>query len=205
MAQKTQQPGIRKIRQRLTIKYTKIPFYESVLVDAERMELLVRLLTRHQEEIFRFILSLHPHEEDARDVLQETSVALCRKIVDYDPKQPFLPWAFGFAYLEVLKQRERNQRGARLLSRELADRLAKEREESREPLETRLQALEDCLQKLPPAERILIQQRYQGAANIEELVQHCGMSRRTLFRSLQRIRRMLYDCVNQRVAGAESP
>jgi RNA polymerase sigma-70 factor (ECF subfamily) len=169
------------------------------------MELLVRLLTRHQEELFRFILSLHPHEEDARDVLQETSVALCRKIVEYDPGQPFLPWAFGFAYLEVLKQRERNQRGARLLSRELADRLAKEREERRDLLQTRLQALEDCLQKLPLAERALIQQRYQGAANIEELVQRCGTSRRTLFRSLQRIRRLLHDCIDRRIAGAESP
>jgi RNA polymerase sigma-70 factor (ECF subfamily) len=176
-----------------------------VTVDAERMELLVRLLTRHQEELFRFILSLHPHQEDARDVLQETSVALCRKIVDYDPKQPFLPWAFGFAYLEVLKQRERNQRGARLLNRELADRLAKEREGCQDLLQTRLQALEDCLQKLPPAERILIQQRYQGMTNIEELVQQCGLSRRTLFRSLQRIRRLLHDCINQRVASAESP
>jgi len=169
------------------------------------MELLVRLLTRHQEEIFRFILSLHPHEEDARDVLQETSVALCRKIMDYDPKQPFLPWAFGFAYLEVLKQRERNQRGARLLSRELADRLVREREDRHEALHARLQALEDCLLKLPAAERNLIQQRYQSVANIEDLVQQCGMSRRTLFRNLQRIRRLLHDCINRRVASAESP
>lgn len=174
-------------------------------MDAERMELLVRLLTRHQEEMFRFILSLHPHEEDARDVLQETSVALCRKIVEYDPKQPFLPWAFGFAYLEVLKQRERNQRGARLLSRELADRLAKEREDRQDLLQARLQALEDCLEKLPPAERNLLLQRYQGSADIEELVQRSGMSRRTLFRNLQRIRQLLQDCIDQRVAGAETP
>ena len=65
-------------------------------------------------------------------------------------------------------------------------------------------ALEECIQKLPAAERILIQQRYQGAADIEELIQTCGMSRRTLFRTLQRIRRLLHDCINQRVA-AESP
>lgn len=174
------------------------------MVDAERMELLVRLLTKHQEELFRFILSLHPHEEDARDVLQETSVALCRKIVDYDPQQPFLPWAFGFAYLEVLKQRDRNQRGARLLSRELADRLAREREEHRNMLQSRLQALEDCLQKLPAVERNLIQLRYQGSANIEDMIEQCSTSRRTLFRNLQRIRRLLFDCINQSVANTET-
>jgi hypothetical protein len=57
---------------------------------------------------------------------------------------------------------------------------------------------------LPPAERILIQQRYQSTASIEDLVQQCGLTRRTLFRSLQRIRRLLHDCINQRVASAES-
>ena len=61
-------------------------------MEPERVELLIRLLTLHQEEIFRFILSLHPHEEDARDILQEASVALCRKIEEYDASQPFLPW-----------------------------------------------------------------------------------------------------------------
>src|SRR5207244_5989360 len=93
------------------------------LVEAARTELLVRLLSKHQEELFRYIFALLPHEEDAKDVLQETSVALCRKFADYDPAKPFLAWAYRFAYLEILKQRERNQRGTRHLSRELVERL----------------------------------------------------------------------------------
>ncbi len=92
------------------------------LVEAVNTELLVRLLTRHQEELFRYIFSLLPHEEDAKDVLQETSVALYRKFADYDPERPFLAWAYSFAHLEVLKQRERNSRGTRLWSQELVER-----------------------------------------------------------------------------------
>src|SRR5437764_8983979 len=87
----------------------------SALVEAARTELLVRLLSRHQEELFRYIFTLLPNEDDAREVLQETSVALFRKFADYDPDKPFLAWAHGFAYLEVLKQRERTQRNTRLL------------------------------------------------------------------------------------------
>src|SRR5262245_35845100 len=83
---------------------------ESAALDPPRAELLVRLLIRHQEELFRYIFSLLPHPEDARDALQETSVALFRKFADYDPAKPFLAWAYGFAYLEVLKQRERSSR-----------------------------------------------------------------------------------------------
>lgn len=167
------------------------------------MELLVRLLTLHQEDLFRFILSLHPHEEDARDVLQETSVALCRKIDQYDSGQPFLPWAFGFAYLEVCKQRERNQRGNRLLSPEVVNCLLQERTEHQRVLHSRLSALESCMEKLPTAERELIQQRYQGKAVIDELVAQSGVSRRTLFRNLDRIRRLLFDCISQRMAQAD--
>lgn len=172
-------------------------------VDPDRIELLVRLLTTHQEQIFRFILSMHPNEEDARDILQETSVALCRKIVDYDPDQPFLPWAFGFAYLEVLKQREANSRGARLLSRELVDLLKQEHHDHESLLQARLQALDDCLKKLPPDDGELIRNRYHDKITIEELIEQSRSSRRTLFRNLSRIRRMLHECIDKQVGSKD--
>jgi RNA polymerase sigma-70 factor (ECF subfamily) len=174
-------------------------------VDPARTELLVRLLSKHQEELFRYVFALLPHEEDARDVLQETSVALYRKFADYDPGKPFLPWAYRFAYLEVLKQRERTQRTTRHLNRELLERLAREREEQDPVLQARLQALEDCLGELSPQERGLIRQRYHGGARTEELVQQSGASRRTFFRKLDRIRRLLLDCISRRLALTGPP
>src|SRR5439155_18371675 len=97
--------------------------------DSARTEQLVRLLIRHQDDLFRHIFSLLPHQEDARDALQETSVALYRKFAAYDPAKPFLAWAYGFAYLEVLKQRDRNCRGGRHLSDGLLELLAQERQQ----------------------------------------------------------------------------
>ncbi len=171
-------------------------------MDPARAELLVRLLSKHQEELFRYIFALLPHEEDARDVLQETSVALCRKFEEYDPAKPFLAWAYSFAYLEVLKQRERNRRGARLLAPDLVERLAREREEFDPVLEARLQALEHCLAELAPADQDLIRLRYQGKAPTEEMVRRLGTSRRTLFRNLDRVRGLLLDCIRRRVTVA---
>lgn len=170
-------------------------------MDDAEAELLVRLLTRHQEELFRHIFTLLPHEEDARDVLQETAVALFRKFTDYDASKPFLPWAYRFAQLEVMKQRERNRRGARLLNPELIRLLAQEREQHEAALQNRLLALERCLDQLPPTDRDLIRQRYQDRARIEELVRRSGASRRTLFRQLDRVRRVLMDCIQRRLAA----
>jgi hypothetical protein len=63
-------------------------------VEADSTERLVRLLTKHQEELFRYIFGLLPNEEDAKDVLQETSVSLYCKSAEYDPDKPFLAWAY---------------------------------------------------------------------------------------------------------------
>jgi RNA polymerase sigma-70 factor (ECF subfamily) len=170
-------------------------------VDVARTEMLVRLLSRHQNDLFRYIFALLPHEEDARDVLQETCVALYRKFEEYEPDKPFLAWAYCFAYLEILKQRERNQRGSRLLSRDLVEHLAREREAYEPVLHARLLALQQCLEELPTADRELIHQRYQQKARSEELVRQLQTSRRTLFRNLDRIRRVLHECINRRIAG----
>lgn len=170
-------------------------------MEATRTELLVRLLSKHQEDLFRYIYALLPHEEDARDVLQETSVSLCRKFAEYDPARPFLAWAYRFAYLEVLKYRERAQRSNPLLNRELIGLLAREREEHEPILQARLQALEHCLEELPPADQELIRKRYQGKTSAEDLIKHFGTSRRTLFRNLDRIRRVLQTCITRRVTN----
>jgi RNA polymerase sigma-70 factor (ECF subfamily) len=166
-------------------------------------EQFVRLLSRHQEALFRYIFALLPHEEDARDALQETGVALYRKFAEYDPSRPFLAWAYRFAYLEVQKQRERNQRGRRFLNDDLVARLAREREQLEPALDDRLLALENCLEKLPPADRELVRLRYQENAQIDDLVQKAGTSRRTFYRNLDRVRQSLFDCIMHRLATSD--
>ena len=78
--------------------------------------------------------------------------------------------------------------------------LAKEREEAEPRLIERLRALDDCLEKLPENDRQLMKQRYRSQVKIEELVEQLGASRRTLFRNLERVRRLLFDCISSRMA-----
>lgn len=158
-------------------------------------EALILLLTQHQDQLFRYIYALLPREADARDALQETSLALFRKFDQYDPARPFLPWACRFAYLEVLKQRERNQRPPHAFSDDVLELLADERQSLDPHLESRLRALDGCLRKLPAADRELITYRYDQRRPIDEIMEHLGQSRRTLFRNLERVRRLLHECV----------
>jgi RNA polymerase sigma-70 factor (ECF subfamily) len=172
-------------------------------VDPERTELLVRLLSRHQGELFRYILAQVPNEEDARDVLQETSVALCRKFPEYDARKPFLAWAYGFAHMEVLKHRDRGRHRARPFSLEVLERLADERAQAEPLTEVRMHALEVCLGKLSEPDRALIRRRYHDQVPADEAAREAGASRRTFFRNLERIRRLLLDCIRRQLGQAD--
>ena len=168
-------------------------------MSSDRTETIVLLLTRHQEALFRYVFSLLPSEADARDVLQETSLALCRKFDQYDPGKPFLPWACRFAWLEILKHRESASRLPTAFSPDVLELLSDEREALEPHLEARLRALDGCLAKLPGADQELVTSRYHQRHSVEEMMARLDMSRRTLFRNLERLRRQLYDCVTRQL------
>jgi len=166
---------------------------------ASSTENLIVLLTGHQERLFRYIYSLVPSEADAKDILQETSLALFRKFDQYDATRPFLPWAYRFAYLEVQKHREKSGRVPLLFSEDIIDLLAIERERHEARLDERLYHLDHCLGKLGQADRDLLTSRYSRRESAEEMMARFSLSRRTLFRNLGMLRRRLHDCVSQQL------
>ena len=164
-----------------------------------RTEQLVLLLTQHQVPLFRYIFSLVACEADARDILQETSLALYRKFDAYDASRPFLPWAYRFAYLQVQKHREKAARSPLLFGEDVMDLLAHDRERMEPELDQRLLFLDGCLAKLTPQDKELVTSRYAMRQGAEEMMQRFAMSRRTLFRNLELLRQRLHDCVTRQL------
>lgn len=164
-----------------------------------RTESLVLLLTEHQQALFRYIFSLIPFEADARDVLQETSLALVRKFDQYDALRPFLPWAYRFAYLQVQKHREKQKHSPLLFGEDVMEMLNNEREHLEPQLDERLRLLDACLGKLSSRDRELITSRYALRQSVEEMMGQFSLTRRTLFRNLELLRLRLYECVSRRL------
>lgn len=173
-------------------------------------ELLLRLIAVNQDDLYRYIYSLVPSEADSRDILQETLLAISRKFdlfqSDFKPRGdsgrensggPFLPWACRFAYYEVLKHRERASRRPRYFASDVLELLARERDEAAPLLHARLTALDDCLEKLPAADRKLLRERYASKLTLDEVAARVKQSRRTLLRNLKRLRQWLHDCVER--------
>lgn len=162
-------------------------------------EALILLLTQHQDRLFRYLFSLLANEADARDALQETSLALFRKLDQYDPARPFLPWAYRFAYLQAQKHREKNARSPLLFSEDVMDLLASERSHIEPQLDERLHALDACLAKLTPKDQALVTSRYALRQSAEEMMERFSLSRRTLFRNLELLRQRLHECVTRQL------
>lgn len=158
------------------------------------------LLRASEPELLRYLMTLLPHPDDAADVLQETSIALWNRFDAYERDKPFLPWACRFAYHHALKHRAAEGRRVRMLSADVLEKLADHRMENADRLDTRREALADCVAKLSDQDQDLIEQRYARRATVQQLADSSGRNIHTLYKTLERIRRNLFECVNARLA-----
>jgi RNA polymerase sigma-70 factor (ECF subfamily) len=164
----------------------------------------VKLLARHDRDLWRYILSLVPDPSSADDILQETATALWRKFPEYEPTESFLHWAFGFARLEVLKHRQQAGRKPLLFDDSLLALLADERSQEQSAIEARRGALSFCLESLSPEDRQLLDARYQRGVTVAALAALTGQPAKRMYNSLDRVRRRLLDCMTRRLEAEGS-
>lgn len=155
-----------------------------------------RLWTKHQGEVFAYIRSLTPHWADAEDVLQETGVVLWKKYAQFDPQSNFRRWACGVAHFEVLKQRERTMRKAQFSDAFLA--LVAERSVVMlDTVPSLHEGLSHCVDALPTSDRQLLALRHASGTPVVDIATELRRSADGVRKSLRRIHRALFTCVER--------
>jgi RNA polymerase sigma-70 factor (ECF subfamily) len=144
-----------------------------------------------------------PNRADARDVLQECSVALWRNFAEYDSERPFLNWALGFARIEVRRFLRTAQRRAQLTER-AAELLLETEAQHQAQLDAREPYLRPCLDSLPPEHRDLIDGYYRDSEPVAALATRTGRTVEAVYKLLQRIRLALHQCVESKLRGMET-
>jgi RNA polymerase sigma-70 factor, ECF subfamily len=172
--------------------------------DEESQARFLRLFLASQPELFRYVAALVPHLGDAEEIIQQTAIALWKKFDQYDPGQPFTPWACRFA-LNITKQwvAER-KRWQSLLERGLAEELANRRDELRPQFESRLAHLDQCLEKLPDEQRGVVEAYYFRRQSVEAIATGTRRSVEGVYKTLQRIRGLLRDCIERAAKAGEA-
>lgn len=174
--------------------------------DAETVEAFMKLFAVHRRRLFQYILALLPNVQDAEEVLQETNIILWRKFHQYQAGTNFLAWAMRVAQLEVLKyRRQQHSRGAMPLDESVMDRLAADAEDNAEELDAVREALQQCLRKLSPPDRKLVDWRYGAGARGKDVAAELGRPANSVYKSLGRIRQMLLECITRTLRLAEWP
>jgi RNA polymerase sigma-70 factor, ECF subfamily len=162
-------------------------------------ELFMRLFLEHEPQILRAIMVLVPQRSDARDILQDTAVVLWQKFSDYDRNRPFTNWALGFARMHIRRffrtLQRRNQ-----LSEKAMEALLNEETEDQATFEKRHLALRSCLEELPTLPREMIEGYYLQEKDVSELATRHNKSVEAVYKSLQRLRRSLLECMNRKLA-----
>jgi len=161
----------------------------------------VALWTRNTRRIFAYVLTLLPHWADAEEVLQETSTLAWERFDQYEPGTNFCAWACRIAYYKVLEHRRRKKRDAVCFSEPLVEVIDKHFEQETRTSERRAEALRECLEKLTPRDRELIQLRYEPDATVKSVAARVDRSVDAIYKALRRIHDALFDCV-QEVVGA---
>lgn len=161
----------------------------------------VQHLVREERALLRFVMGFVPSVEEARDVVQETAALLWERRAEFDRARPFLPWACGFARMKVREFARRQARWQFLEDEDFVALLERRRAELEPELEARREWLRGCLEKLGEAQRAFITGYYFDELTVEELGTRTGKSTEAIYKLLQRLRRALFDCVNEQAAA----
>lgn len=156
----------------------------------------VSLWTRCQPEVRRYVGMFVLKTADADDVLQQTAARLWEKFAEYDSDRPFVAWAIGFAYHEVLSWRQKQSRDRLVFSEEILAQLHATIGQESSLLELRRRALDGCLQKLSDKERRRILQRYSEHGAVQREAKQSRISPHKLYYAIEKLRLRLLACID---------
>jgi len=159
------------------------------------------LLLQHRGRLFAYIHALVRNLADTDDVFQQTALALWRRFDTYDTSRPFLNWSMGVARYEAatwLRTRARDRlRFSDELTLLMLDAFA---ELPVDEVSDRQATLPGCVDKLTEQDRSLLTECYQRESDVATVAARLGRSARSVHNSLKRIRRMLFDCIERKIA-----
>lgn len=158
-------------------------------------------LTASQPSLYACILALLPDRAAALDILQETNLTLWHKADDFEPGTNFLAWACRIARYHILNFRRKAQNARVVFDEELFTELAERQAARIEEFDARAASLQMCLEKLPSAQRELVERRYAPGGSVQRIAEADGKSAGAISQTLYRLRETLLNCVRQAEAG----
>jgi len=171
----------------------------------EDHERFTELLRVHHTQLFGYLYALVHDLNDVEDLYQETSVVLWRKFGEYREGTSFFHWARATARYQMLNfLRGRRRRQHLPLGAELEAMLSDVFDElDGDLLQARLEALQECKERLDEEDGRLVDACYGSRRSFRETADQLGRSPKSVYDALGRIRGALMKCIQARLAEKE--
>lgn len=163
------------------------------------------LMGKHELQLSACVHALVPSWHDAEDIIQETRLRLWRDFEKFRSGSDFSAWACTIARYEVRTYVNQIKRKPLLLSGDLADTLTAEIIGVPEQADRRLAILAECARKLGGEALDLLRYCYVEKRKIKDIATELGRSLTGTYQALSRIRRELFDCMQDRLHREERP
>lgn len=176
------------------------------LSEQDRRDAFARLFAQHDRWLFAYLVSLLGSAAHAEEVFQEVCVVLWRENEMFQIGTDFVSWVSVIAHNQVYRFRRQQRRVGPQLSDAAVDLLSQDAVERVDLLESRREALRRCLEKLGEKDRQLVGHCYgDSRATFKTAAQDLGRPANTVYKSLNRIRKSLYECIERTlsVEGAQ--
>lgn len=173
--------------------------------ESKNSKLFLKLLVENQPKIHAYILTLVTSQSDAEDILQEVCSQLWTRFSEFEEGTNFLSWALRFAFFEVLNFRSKKHRSKQILfDNDVLQQMIPILDEEMKTVDLRMDALEQCLDKLNERARNAIAMKYNKSLSVVQIGEALSLSIQGVYKLLSRVHSQLLSCIQHVIAQEEA-
>jgi len=163
------------------------------------------LVDRHKDLVFNIAYKIVRHREDAEEIAQDAFVKAYQSLRSFKGESKFSTWLYRIVYnASVSHTRKRHYEFREIDERVMSDTTEDEILEDLDRLDSNDQSrmVNKAINQLPPDESALVTLFYMDENSIDDISNITGLSVSNVKVKLHRIRKKLYDAMQQMMVKA---
>jgi RNA polymerase sigma-70 factor (ECF subfamily) len=168
----------------------------------DRAQELMTEFVAARHSLFAYIYGFVRNPHDSEDLFQEVWVRLSKALAQGTEIQDQAKWSRGTARNLILHYWRERKSDKVVADQELLDLVElafTEQESNHEYWRSRQEALNECIQELPPRSQELLRLKYERGLSADQVGDEVNQSSAAVLMSLSRIRRLLRECAQKKL------